>query len=62
MASQAGRNLQETYCSLQRIRFCLRFERDIRRAGCRLRLRTERRRAEKQYKSLLVGVYDPSQR
>ena len=40
---------------LQGVRLHLSFQRNIRRTGCRVRLRAERRRVEEQYQALLVG-------
>ena len=51
----SGRTFQETRGPLQGVRLHLPVERDLRRSGRRLRLRSERRRVEEQHQALLVG-------
>lgn len=51
----SGRTFQKTGSPLQGVRLHLSFQRNIRRTGCRVRLRAERRRVEEQYQALLVG-------
>ena len=56
------RRFQENRFTLQGIRFCVPFQRHLRRTRCRLRLRSERCGVEEQYQAILVAGHDSAPR